>query len=92
MSLREPPMMMAVYDCGTQEQTIREFTQEEYDAFDEQQKNSVQHEEQETQKNADAASGRQKLLDLGLSESEVDALVGPAPIQGAPDVEAPDPA
>ena len=36
MSLREPPMMMATYDCSTQEQTIREFTQEEYDAFDEQ--------------------------------------------------------
>ena len=92
MSLREPPMMMAIYDCATQEQTIREFTQEEYDAFDEQQKLAVQNDAEETQKNADAASGRQKLFDLGLSEAEVNALVGPAPIQGAPDVEAPDPA
>ncbi len=83
MSLREPPMMMAVYDCGTQEQTIREFTQEEYDAFDEQQKNSVQHEEQEPKKNPDAASGRQKLLDLGLSERGEDVCVGRGRVRGA---------
>ena len=92
MSLREPPMMMAIYDCATQEQTIREFTQEEYDAFDEQQKIAVQADAEETQKNADAAAGRQKLFDLGLTEAEVNALVGPPPPEGAPDVEAPDPA
>ena len=44
------------------------------------------------QEQADAAAGRQKLLDLGLSEAEVNALVGPPPPEGAPDVEAPDPA
>ena len=92
MSLREPPMMMAIYDCATQEQIVREFTQEEYDGFDEQQKLAVQNEAEETQKNADAAAGRQKLLGLGLSEAEVNALVGPPPPEGAPDVEAPDPA
>jgi len=92
MSLREPPMMMAIYDCATEEQTIREFTQEEYDAFDEQQKVAAQNEAEETQQRADAAAGRQKLLDLGLSEAEVNALVGPPPPEGAPDVEAPDPA
>ena len=85
-------MMMAIYDCGTQEQTIREFTQEEYDAFDEQRKLSAQSDAEETQKKADAAAGRQKLLDLGLSEAEVNALVGPPPPEGAPDVEVPDPA
>ena len=88
MSLREPPMMMATYDCSTQEQTIREFTQEEYDAFDEQQKVAAQNEAEETQQRADAAAGRH----LGLSEAEVNALVGPPPPEGAPDVEAPDPA
>tara|TARA_R110002020_G_scaffold209860_1_gene415825 strand:+ start:495 stop:773 length:279 start_codon:yes stop_codon:yes gene_type:complete len=31
---------------------------------------------EELQKEADNASGRQKLLDLGLSESEVNALLG----------------
>ena len=92
MSLREPPMMMAIYDCGTQEQTIREFTEEEYAHFDEQQKIAIQQNAEETQKKDDAVAVRQKLLDLGLSEAEVTALVGPAPMQGAPDVEAPDPA
>tara|TARA_B100000427_G_scaffold47673_1_gene35670 strand:+ start:2497 stop:2775 length:279 start_codon:yes stop_codon:yes gene_type:complete len=92
MSLREPPMMVAEYDCATKEQTIREFTEEEYADFDERIKVDEQHQAEEQQKHADAVAGRQKLLDLGLSEAEVDALVGPAPIQGAPDVEAPDPA
>ena len=92
MSLREPPMMMAIYDCATQEQTIREFTQEEYDAFDEQKKVAAQNEAEETQQRADAAAGRQKLLDLGLSEAEVNALVGPPAPDGAEDVENPAPA
>lgn len=92
MSLREPPMMAAIFDCETGEQTIREFTEEEYADFDERQKVAVQNDEIEQQKRADAASGRQKLSDLGLSEAEVNALVGPPPIEGAPDVEASDPA
>ncbi len=85
-------MMAAIFDCETGEQTIREFTEEEYADFDERQKVTVQDGEIEQQKRADAASGRQKLFDLGLSESEVNALVGPPPPEGAPDVEASDPA
>ena len=85
-------MMAAIFDCETGEQTIREFTEEEYADFDERQKVAVQNDEIEQQKRADAASGRQKLFDLGLSEAEVNALVGPPPIEGAPDVEASDPA
>ena len=85
-------MMAAIFDCETGEQTIREFTEEEYADFDERQKVTVQDGEIEQQKRADAASGRQKLFDLGLSESEVNALVVPPPPEGAPDVEASDPA
>jgi len=85
-------MMAAIFDCETGEQTIREFTEEEYADFDERQKIAVQNDEIEQQKRADAAAGRQKLFDLGLTEAEVNALVGPPPLEGAPDVEAPDPA
>ena len=85
-------MLAAIFDCETGEQTIREFTEEEYADFDERQKVAVQNDEIEQQKRADAAAGRQKLFDLGLSEAEVNALVGPPPPEGAPDVEAPDPA
>ena len=52
----------------------------------------MEHEAQEAQKRADAAAGRQKLLDLGLSEAEVNALVGPPAPDGAEDVENPAPA
>lgn len=92
MSLREPPMMLTIYDCATKEQTTREFTEEEYAEFDERIKVDEQHQAEEQQKRADAAAGRQKLFDLGLTEAEVNALVGPPPPEGASDVEAPDPA
>ena len=85
-------MMAAIFDCETGETTVREFTEEEYADFDERQKEAVQNDEIEQQKRADAAAGRQKLFDLGLTEAEVNALVGPPPPEGAPDVEAPDPA
>ena len=85
-------MMAAIFDCETGETTVREFTEEEYADFDERQKVAVQNDEIEQQKRADAAAGRQKLFDLGLTEAEVNALVGPSPLEGAPDVEAPDPA
>ena len=92
MSLREPPIMCTIHNCATGETTERELTEEEYAqrdidiAFAEEQA-AVMAQEQ-----ADAAAGRQKLFDLGLSEAEVNALVGPPPPEGAPDVEAPDPA
>ena len=50
MSLREPPMLAAIFDCETGEQTIREFTEEEYADFDERQKVAVQNDEIEQQK------------------------------------------
>ena len=92
MPLREPPAMITIFDCATGETTERELTEEEYAQKDAIAAQSVEHEAQEAQKRADAAAGRQKLLDLGLSEAEVNALVGPPPLEGAPDVEASDPA
>lgn len=92
MPLREPPIMCTIHDCATGETTERELTEEEYAQRD---INIALAEEQAAvmaQEQADAVAGRQKLLDLGLSEAEVSALVGPPPPEGAPDVEAPDPA
>ena len=92
MSLREPPIMCTIHNCATGETTERELTEEEYAQKDAVAAQAVEHEAAEAQKRADAVAGRQKLLDLGLSEAEVNALVGPPPPEGAPDVEAPDPA
>mgnify|MGYP001238026090 FL=1 len=92
MPLREPPIMCTIHDCATGETTERELTEEEYAQRD---VNIALAEEQAAvmaQEQADAVAGRQKLLDLGLSEAEVNALVGPPPPDGAPDVEASDPA
>lgn len=92
MPLREPPIMCTIHDCATGETIERELTEEEYAQRD---ANIALAEEQAAvmaQQQADAAAGRQKLFDLGLSEAEVNALVGPPPSEGAPDVEAPDPA
>ena len=90
MPLREPPIMCTIHDCATGETIERELTEEEYAQRD---ANIALAEEQAAvmaQEQADAAAGRQKLLDLGLSEAEVNALVGPPPLEGAPDVEASD--
>ena len=92
MPLREPPAMITIFDCATGETTERELTEEEYAQKDAVAAQSVEHEAQEAQKRADAAAGRQKLLDLGLSEAEVNALVGPPAPDGAEDVENPAPA
>jgi len=84
--------MCTIHDCATGETIERELTEEEYAQRD---ANIALAEEQAAvmaQEQADAAAGRQKLLDLGLSEAEVNALVGPPPLEGAPDVEASDPA
>lgn len=92
MPLREPPIMCTIHDCATGETIERELTEEEYAQRD---ANIALAEEQAAvmaQEQADAAAGRQKLFDLGLSEAEVTALVGPPPPEAAPDVEAPDPA
>ena len=92
MPLREPPIMCTIHDCATGETIERELTEEEYAQRD---ANIALAEEQAAvmaQEQADAAAGRQKLLDLGLSEAEVNALAGPPPLEGAPDVEASDPA
>lgn len=85
MPLREPPIMCTIHDCATGETTERELTEEEYAQRD---INIALAEEQAAvmaQEQADAAAGRQKLLDLGLSEAEVNALVGPPPPEAAPD-------
>jgi len=81
-----------IHDCATGETTERELTEEEYAMRDDMQAAAEEHQALMAQKQADAVAGRQKLLDLGLSEAEVDALVGPAPPEAAPVVEAPDPA
>ena len=84
MPLREPPIMCTIHDCATGETTERELTEEEYAQRD---INIALAEEQAAvmaQEQADAAAGRQKLLDLGLSEAEVNALVGPAPVAPEP--------
>tara|TARA_A100001037_G_C15123667_1_gene625098 strand:- start:34 stop:288 length:255 start_codon:yes stop_codon:yes gene_type:complete len=84
--------MCTIHDCATGETTERELTEEEYAQRD---VNIALAEEQAAvmaQEQADAVAGRQKLLDLGLSEAEVNALVGPPPPDGALDVEASDPA
>lgn len=92
MSLREPPVMCMIHDCATGETTERELTEEEYAIRDDMQAAAEEQQAIMAQKQADAMAGRQKLLDLGLSEAEVTALVGAPPPDGASDVEAPDPA
>ena len=87
MPLREPPAMITIYDCATGEITERELTEEEYAQKDAVAAQAVEHEAAEAQKRADAVAGRQKLLDLGLSEAEVNALVGPPAPDGAEDVD-----
>ncbi len=92
MSLREPPIMCTIHNCATGETTERELTEEEYAQRDIDVALAEEQAAVMAQEQADAAAGRQKLFDLGLSEAEVNALVGPPPPEGAPDVEAPDPA
>ena len=84
--------MCMIHDCATGETTERELTEEEYAIRDDMQAVAEEQQAIMAQKQADAVAGRQKLLDLGLSEDEVTALVGaPAP-DGAEDVENPAPA
>jgi len=83
---------ITIYDCATGEQTVREMTEEENAVRIEALHNAEEEMKVREQERVDAQNGRQKLLDLGLSEKEVTALVGPPPPEGAPDVEAPDPA
>ncbi len=93
MSLREPPLMCTIHDCATGETIERELTEEEYAQRDVDMDLAEEQRAAFEQSVADAAAGRQKLLDLGLSEAEVMALVGPAPApDGAEDVENPAPA
>ncbi len=92
MSLREPPIMCTIHNCATGETTERELTEEEYAQRDIDVALAEEQAAVMAQEQADAAAGRQKLFDLGLSEAEVNALVGPPPPEGASDVEAPDPA
>lgn len=83
---------ITIYDCATGEQTVREMTEEENAVRIEALHNAEEEMKVREQERVDAQNGRQKLLDLGLSEEEVTALVGPPPPDAAPDVEAPDPA
>lgn len=91
MSLREPPVMCTIHDCATGETTERELTEEEYATRDAMMVAFEEQQAAEEQAKADAINGRQKLLDLGLSEAEVSALLGSPPPAGAPDVEASEP-
>lgn len=79
---------ISIFDCATGEETIRELTDEELVIHND---NLAQAEEENAarqaaaaQERVDAAAGRQKLLGLGLSEAEVTALVGPAPVEPEP--------
>ena len=79
---------VAIYDCATGEATVRDMTDEETvihnDRLAHAEEDNAARLVAEAQERADAATGRQKLLDLGLSEDEVTALVGPAPIEPEP--------
>ena len=79
---------VAIFDCATGETTIRDMTDEESvihnDRLAHAEEDNAARLVAEAQERADAATGRQKLLDLGLSEDEVTALVGPAPIEPEP--------
>jgi hypothetical protein len=79
---------VAIYDCATGEATVRDMTDEESvihnDRLAHAEEDNAARLVAEAQERADAATGRQKLLDLGLSEDEVTALVGPAPIEPEP--------
>jgi len=79
---------VAIYDCATGEATIRDMTDEETvihnDRLAQAEEDNAARLVVEAQERADAAAGRQKLLDLGLSEDEVTALVGPAPVEPEP--------
>lgn len=76
---------VAIYDCATGEATVRDLTDEELvvhnDRLAQAEEDNAARLVAEAQDRADAAAGRQKLLDLGLSEDEVTALVGPAPVE-----------
>ena len=79
---------VAIYDCATGEATVRDMTDEELvihnDRLAQAEEDNAARLVVEAQERADAAAGRQKLLDLGLSEDEVTALVGPAPVEPEP--------
>ena len=79
---------VAMYDCATGEATVRDMTDEETvihnDRLAQAEEDNAARLVVEAQERADAAAGRQKLLDLGLSEDEVTALVGPAPVEPEP--------
>lgn len=79
---------VAIFDCATGEATIRDMTDEETvihnDRLAQAEEDNAARLAAEAQERADAAAGRQKLLDLGLSEDEVTALVGPAPVEPEP--------
>jgi len=72
---------ITVYDCATGEQTVREMTEEENAVRIEALHNAEEETKAREKERVDAQNGRQKLLDLGLSEDEVTALVGPAPVE-----------
>ena len=79
---------VAIYDCATGEAVIRDMTDEEMvvhnDGLARAEEENAARLVAEAQERADAAAGRQKLLDLGLSEAEVTALVGSAPVEPEP--------
>ena len=75
---------ITIYDCATGEQTVREMTEEENAVRIEALHNAEEEMKVREQERVDAQNGRQKLLDLGLSEDEVTALVGPAPVEPEP--------
>jgi len=77
--------LITIFDCATGEGTVREMTDEELvihnDTLAQAEEENAARQAAAEQERADAATGRQKLLDLGLSEDEVTALVGPAPVE-----------
>ena len=79
---------ITIFDCATGEATVRELTDEELvihnDNLAQAEEENAARQAAEAQERVDAAAGRQKLLDLGLSEAEVAALVGAAPVEPEP--------
>ena len=68
--------MKATLNCSTGEVTMEPYTAEEVAQMEIDQAASVEREAIEAQKAADAQAGRDALLALGLTEAQINALLG----------------
>jgi len=73
--MKDTPMK-ATLNCSTGEVTMEPYTAEEVAQMEIDQAASVEREAIEAQKAADAQAGRDALLALGLTEAQINALLG----------------